>query len=107
MTDAMRGAVFLCNDCGAVFVIGPNNLEYMARYNCYNPDCESYNVVHRHDLRDEVMIDNTGKIIRPLPKPDLVEGVNGKMILRSEDHFMNPESKHFDPDAAAHDPDGE
>ena len=35
---------------------------------------------------------------------DLVEGVNGKMILKSEDHYLNPESKNFDPDATAHDP---
>ncbi len=35
---------------------------------------------------------------------NLVEGVNGKMILKSEDHYLNPESKNFDPDATAHDP---
>lgn len=28
-----------------------------------------------------------------------------EMIPASEDHFLNPESRHFDPDAAAHDPD--
>ena len=39
--------------------------------------------------------------------PDMVEGVNGKIIPRNEDHFMNPDSKHFYPDAAAHDPDSE
>jgi len=66
--NPMRGATFLCNDCGAIFVIGPNNLEYMDKYNCYNPNCESYNVTQRGDLRDQIMIDNTGKIIRPLPK---------------------------------------
>jgi hypothetical protein len=35
----------------------------------------------------------------------LVEGANGKLILKSEDHYLNPESKNFDPDATAHDPD--
>jgi len=35
----------------------------------------------------------------------MVEGVDGKMIPMNEDHYMNPNSKHFDPDAAAHDPD--
>ncbi len=36
---------------------------------------------------------------------DFVEGIDGKMIPKSEDHYLNPESKNFDPDAAAHDPD--
>ena len=33
-----------------------------------------------------------------------VKGVAGKMIDITENHFMNPESKLFDPDAEAHSP---
>lgn len=39
--------------------------------------------------------------------PDTVEGVDGKQIPANEDNYANPDSKNFDPDFAAHDPDSE
>lgn len=60
MSDNMKGATFLCKDCDTIFIIGPNNLEYMSVYSCYNKECGSNNVEHRPDLRPRAMIDNTG-----------------------------------------------
>ena len=42
-----------------------------------------------------------------VPNIRMVEGTNGKKIPVTEDHFMNPDSKHFDPDADAHDPEND
>ncbi len=65
MTESMQGATYLCKDCGAVFIVGPNTLEYFDTYSCHR--CKSENIEHRKDLRSQVMIDNTGAVIAPLP----------------------------------------
>lgn len=53
---------FLCNDCGCIYRVGPNNLTYFNSWPCYK--CGSKNYVHRPDLRGQIMFDIAGKCVK-------------------------------------------
>ena len=90
--ENMKGAVFLCHDCNTVFIMGPNNLQFMSRYTCYG--CNSTNVEHRPELYDQVTIDNQGHEVVPVtPRPSKNDGVMEKAQhcgheLTSDEHMM-------------------